>query len=79
MFKKIDPHAITAAVTFIVGLAVTNGLITNETGKIVTGFASAAVALGFLVYGALKHKTNVQDATARASATAPTQPVPPAA
>jgi hypothetical protein len=44
---------ILSGITLIVGLAVTNGLITNGDGKIITGAASGLVALGFLIYGAI--------------------------
>jgi hypothetical protein len=44
---------ILSGITLVIGLAVTNGLITNGDGKIITGAASGIVALGFLIYGAI--------------------------
>lgn len=76
--KKFDTHTVLGIVTFVVGLAVTNGLITNDDGKIVTGFASAAVALGVLLYGAFKHRTDTEAKTAADHLAAKVGAVPPA-
>lgn len=54
MLSKLNTHTVLSLVTFVVGLAVTNGLITNDDGKVITGAASALVALGLLLYGAVK-------------------------
>lgn len=70
LLSKLDPHTVTAIAGAAVGLAVTDGLITNDTGKIITGFVTAAVALGVLIYGSVKHKntSDIQVAQAHADA-----------
>lgn len=62
----ITPAQIAAALGVVVGLLVTNGLITNDTGKLVTGIASFALPALLLVADAFIRHGRAQVAAAKA-------------
>lgn len=65
----VTPVQIIAAIGSIIGLLIANGVVTNDTGKLVTGLAAIVVPLAFVIGDAIIRHGH---ATAHNAATAST-------
>lgn len=68
LLSKLNVNTVLSLLTLVVGLAVTDSVISGTTGKLITGTVSGLVSLGLLVYNAVKESSKAKVATAQVSA-----------